>query len=113
MVEKARETRLDTRRNCRLGALIGMLLALGAFAGDKPVGTTAQRPPVPLDSEAMNAMLRADRDKDGVLSREELEHYDMGLSRRFREVDADRDGRLTLYEFEKLLAAPDAAASRR
>jgi hypothetical protein len=89
-----------------------MLFAVGAFAGDKPVGTTAQRPPVPLDSEAMNAMLRADRDKDGVLSREELEQYDMGLTRRLKEVDADHDGRLTLYEFERLLAAPEASAQR-
>jgi Ca2+-binding EF-hand superfamily protein len=60
----------------------------------------------------MNAMLRADRDKDGTLSREELEHYDMGLAKRFKDVDNDRDGRLTLYEFEKLLGAPEASASR-
>ena len=86
---------------------------MGAFAGDKPVGTTAQRPPVPLDSEAMNAMLRADRDKDGVLSREELEHYDMSLTRRLNEVDADRDGRLTLYEFEVLLEDPHPARTQR
>ena len=104
---------METTRNCRFVALTGVLFALGAFAGDRPVGTTAERPAVPLDSQAMNAMLRADRDKDGVLSREELERYDIGLSRRFNEVDADRDGRLTLYEFEELLAAPEASASRR
>ena len=110
---EATETRLETRRNCRLVALIGVLFALGAFASDKPVGTTVQRPPIPLDTEAMNAMLRADRDKDGVLSREELDHYSMSLGRRFKEVDADRDGKLTLYEFEKLLGPPETSASRR
>lgn len=83
-----------------------------ASAGDKAVGTTALRPPVPLDSHTMNAMLRADRDKDGVVSRDELEQYDVGLARRFREVDADRDGRLTLYEFEKLLSHPETSARR-
>lgn len=94
--------------------LIGALLALGVLAADKPpVGTTATRPVVPLDSAAMHAMLRADRDKDGVLSREELEQYDMGLARRFKDADADRDGKLTLYEFEKLLLPPETSASRR
>jgi Ca2+-binding EF-hand superfamily protein len=79
---------------------------------DKAVGSTSLRPPVPLDTNAMNAMLRADRDKDGTLSREELEHYDMGLAKRFKDVDNDRDGRLTLYEFEKLLGDPETSASR-
>ena len=97
-------------------ALAGALGALAAPAAErmteKGVGSTTLRPPVPLDTHAMNAMLRADRDKDGTLSREELEQYDMGLARHFKDVDADRDGRLTLYEFEKLLAAPEASASR-
>ena len=74
---------------------------------------TVVRPPVPFDSQAMNGMLRADVDKDGVLSRFELDQYDLSLGRRFSEVDADRDGKLTLYEFEKLLEAPETSASRR
>lgn len=86
--------------------------AADRLVADKAVGSTAVRPPVPLDTGAMNAMLRADRDKDGTLSREELEHYDVTLARRFREADTDRDGRLTLYEFEKLLSPPDASARR-
>lgn len=109
---------MNIRRTCFAVAMVAVSLAVIAPAAerpqsDKPVGSTSLRPPVPLDSHAMNAMLRADRDKDGTLSREELEHYDMGLARRFKEVDADRDGKLTLYEFEKLLVAPETAASRR
>ena len=79
---------------------------------DKAVGSISLRPPVPLATHALNAMLRADSDKDGTLSPEELEHYDLTLSPRFREVDRDRDGRLTFYEFEKLLPSPSASASR-
>ena len=100
-------------------AAIGVLLALSTLAANSPpaaeraVGSTAQRPPVPLDSQAMNAMLRADRDKDGTLSREELDRYDLGLARRFHEVDADRDGKLTLYEFEKLIPVTEPTISRR
>src|SRR5687768_17193091 len=106
------------RMTCASFAVTVAFLAMPAIAADRPitsdksVGTTTLRPPVPLDSEAMNAMLRADRDKDGTVSREELEHYDLGLARRFKEVDADRDGKLTLYEFEKLLS-PEQAVSRR
>jgi hypothetical protein len=61
-----------------------------------------------LNSRAMSAMLRADRDKDGVLSREELDEYDLTLGRRFAEADWNGNGRLTLYEFEWLLGPPEA-----
>jgi Ca2+-binding EF-hand superfamily protein len=77
----------------------------------KPAGSIS-RHSTPLDTEALNAMLRADRDKDGMLSREELEHHDMILARRFRDADADRDGKLTFYEFEKLLLPPESSAQR-
>jgi EF hand domain-containing protein len=63
-------------------------------------------------SHAMGAMLRADRDKDGVLSRAELEQYDLGLARRFKEADVDRDGRLNFSEFERLFFTPDSSVSR-
>ena len=98
-----------------LGAVMAasaFALITSAVAADRPVGSTSLRPPAPLDSHTMGSMLRADRDKDGVVSREELEHYDVGLARRFKEVDADKDGRLTLYEFEKLLG-PDTTVGRR
>ena len=95
-------------------AAIAIVLAAAAQAADglsadKAVGSTVLQPPAPLDTRAMNAMLRADRDKDGALSPQELEHYDVGLARRFKEVDSDRDGKLTLHEFEKLLPSVTAA----
>jgi hypothetical protein len=81
-------------------------------ATNKVAGSTQARPPVPLDTHAMNMMLRADRDKDGTLSPQELEQYDLGLARRFRDADADGDGKLTLYEFEKLLEPAESTAQR-
>lgn len=109
---------MKIRRTCFAVAVIAISVAFTVSAADRAqsdrgVGSTTLRPPVPLDSNAMNAMLRADRDKDGTLSREELEHYDLSLARRFKDVDADRDGKLTLYEFEKLLAAPEVSVNRR
>lgn len=44
---------------------------------------------------------------------EELDQYDMTPGPRFRQVDADRDGRLTRYEFEVLLEDLHPATTRR
>ena len=97
-----------------VASLLGVPLASAAErATDKAVGSTSLRPSVPLDTEAMNAMLRADTDKDGTLSPEELAHYDVGLARRFKEADTDRDGKLTLYEFEKIVPRPEVSAASR
>jgi hypothetical protein len=102
---------------CAIAALLAVLAASPLAAAErfsgKGTGLTSPRLPVPLDREAMNAMLRADVDKDGVLTHEELEQYDIGFARRFRDVDADRDGKLTFYEFEKLLGSPETSASSR
>lgn len=100
------------------GALAAALFALPASAGDtsrveRSVGSTAVRLPTPLDSHVMEAMLKADRDKDGTLSREELDHFDVALGRRFKEADVDRDGKLTLDEFERLLNTRAGTVTRR
>jgi hypothetical protein len=84
---------------------VAAIAAAAVSASEKGSAAASQS----LDTPAMNAMLRADRDKDGLLSREELDQYDLTTGRRFRQADGDRDGKLTLYEFETLLA-PDAAA---
>ena len=107
-------------RSTSLGiASIAIVLAAAVVApaaeksnADRAVGSTATRPPAPLDTRAMNAMLRADRDKDGALSPVELEQYDVNLARRFKEADADRDSKLTLHEFEKLFSPPETSAHR-
>ena len=106
------------RRGTRCVGALAMtaLVALSSLAAEVPrgqgdTGSTLLRAPVPLDTKAMKAMLRADRDKDGVLTREELEHYDLSLAGRFSAADSDHDGKLTFYEFERLFA-PQNAASR-
>jgi hypothetical protein len=101
-------------------AMLLMAIASGAALPAErlpanPTALVAERPATAraasvLNSPAMNAMLRADRDKDGMLSREELDEYDLTLGRRFADADADRNGRLTLHELETLFAAPDAAS---
>jgi hypothetical protein len=99
----------------RLALAAAMLASFCARAADNiPAselarGSTSSSTLHLIDSEAMNRMLRADRDKNGTLSREELEQYDAALSKRFREVDVDRDGKLTLYEFEKLITPAGVA----
>jgi hypothetical protein len=104
----------------RLACLAAFAAIVGAVAVAAPAfaaeGAGANRgTEYVLSSPAMNVMLRADRDKDGVLSREELDDYDLTIGRRFSEVDWDQNGRLTLYELEFLLsppAAPSIGATR-
>lgn len=103
-------------RTCAIGlTVIAAALAVSAMSGDRVANgdqpAAAGRNAV-LDSEAMKAMLRADRDKNGVLTREEVEQYDLGLARRFKEADVDRDGKLTLYELEKLITPPEQSAKK-
>jgi hypothetical protein len=108
---------IRTFRMARLAVLAAIASAVAtaapAFAAE---GAGASRgTEYVLSSPAMNVMLRADRDKDGVLSREELDDYDLTMGRRFSEVDWDQNGRLTLYELEFLLsppAAPSIGATR-
>lgn len=98
---------------------MAMLLAFASLCAD-PTGASERAgsgewPQSALRSPAMNAMLRADRDKDGMLSREELEEYDITLVPRFAEVDWDRNGKLSLYELEFLLGGtsmPSIGATR-
>jgi hypothetical protein len=91
-------------------------MAIASVAAGPSAATEATRQTEStLQSRAMSAMLRADRDKDGVLSREELDEYDLTLGRRFADGDWDQNGRLTLYEFEWLLGGaemPSIGATR-
>jgi hypothetical protein len=87
--------------------LAGVVLG-AAMAGASERPELGDWPQSALNSPAMHAMLRADRDKDGVLSREELDEYDLTLGRRFEDADWDGNGRLTLHELESLLLPPSA-----
>lgn len=101
-----------------IALLSAALLGAGAGGNDsaagvgKSNGAAADNRASFFQSHALSAMLRADRDKDGLLSRAELEQYDLGLARRFKEADADRDGKLNFGEFEKLFSAPESSVSR-
>jgi hypothetical protein len=92
--------------------LMGTVVMGGAPAADHVA--PADWPQSALNSPAMHVMLRADRDKDGMLSREELEEYDVTLGPRFVEADWDQNGKLTLHEFESLLLpqSPSVGATR-
>ena len=110
----------SSRLQGRLAIALLSAALLGASAGGndstagvgKSHGSAAENRGSFVQSHALTAMLRADRDKDGLLSRAEVEHYDLGLARRFKEADADRDGKLNFSEFEKLFATPDSSVSR-
>jgi hypothetical protein len=83
-----------------------VMAALPAHADER--ANAGDWPQSALRSPAMSAMLRADQDKDGVLSREELADYDLTLVPRFAEFDWDLSGKLSLYELEFLLGASQA-----
>ena len=88
---------------CLLAALLGVVPALAAQGGTG----AAQKVDPAVQQEArstaaMDQMIRADVNKDGKVTREEVERLDSRLGRRFNAADGDRDGHLTLPEFEKL-----------
>jgi hypothetical protein len=60
---------------------------------------------------AVEQMMRADVNKNGTLSRDEVYRLDRRMSQKFDAADGNRDGRLTLREFEKLRALRSGATS--
>jgi hypothetical protein len=102
-----RDTTRGTIRKAVLVALATAVMATMPARADERT-QPGDWPQSALRSPAMSAMLRADQDKDGVLSREELEDYDLTLLPRFAEFDWDASGKLSLYELEFLLGASQA-----
>lgn len=82
--------------------------------GTKPPRSTANR--TPKSSEkiggAMDLMVRADTNKDGAVTKDEVQKLNPRLATHFEQADANRDGRLNLKEFEKLLTYQDQDAKR-
>ena len=56
-----------------------------------------------LREEARPMWIKADTDRDGFLSRDEVRSEDPGMLRGFDDADVNRDGQLNLGEFEILL----------
>lgn len=83
-------------------AMSGALAIAAASAGDERPSQAGARPD---EVAAINQMVRADVNKDGVVTRDEVERINIELARRFEAADADRDGKLTLHEFETLRAS--------
>lgn len=60
-----------------------------------PAGNTAASPD---NTKAMEAFTRADKNKDGKLSKEEAESLP-AIAQRFESIDADKDGFISKAEF--------------
>ncbi|HSQ04015.1 MAG TPA: hypothetical protein VLN59_08270, partial [Burkholderiales bacterium] len=52
---------------------------------------------------AMDLMVRADTNKDGTVTKDEVQKLNPRLAGHFDQADANHDGKLSLKEFEKLL----------
>lgn len=95
--------------------LLGTTLALGALAAQAQ--TTAPSPASPMSPPSMAAQpaapanktdakdvaaafAKADTNKDGKLSREEIERYPE-IASRFDQIDGNKDGFLSREEFSK------------
>ena len=61
---------------------------------------------------AMDMMVRADTNKDGAVTKDEVQKLNPKLSSHFDQADANHDGKLSFKEFEKLLTYQDEDASR-
>ena len=81
---------------------VASLSAAFAVAAVSAGGDKSRAETRPDEVAAMNQMVRADVNKDGAVTRDELERMDLELARRFDAADADHDGKLTLREFETL-----------
>jgi EF hand domain-containing protein len=100
--------------------ILGAFFALPTLAANSASGTshgTVSDHSVTSKSDAnagqaMDMMVRADTNKDGAVTKDEVQKLDPGLATHFDQADANHDGRLSLREFEKLLSYQDEATGR-
>ena len=87
----------------------------GAYgAGAEPARRVEQAAARAAESDAaMDQMMRADVNRDGTISRDEVERFDSRMEPRFKTADLDHDGKLNLREFERLRALSRGATSAR
>ncbi len=94
------------------GLLSAAALSVVYAAGKGEQQGTGSSAPRSVQSDAtVEQMMRADVNKDGVVTKDEVDRMDRRLGRRFGAADADRDGKLTLREFEKLRELSKGATS--
>jgi hypothetical protein len=105
-------------RNALVPLLIAASFASPAVAASPHPGSkTQQEGPntaavrAARSDATVEQMMRADANKDGRVSRDELERLDGRMSRKFDAADTNRDGQLTLREFERLRVLNSGATS--
>jgi hypothetical protein len=85
---------------------VALFLCPGSPWGAEPeAGVGASAPGSGASASAASLFDRLDRNKDGYLSREELES-DEAKSRNWIAVDRDRDGRISRTEFNLVATQP-------
>jgi hypothetical protein len=93
-------------------SLVAVALILSATANaqaPKPEPMPTPQPPVmqspaPSPSQSAEALFRRiDTDADGTISKAELEKFDADAAKQFEKFDVDKDGKLTMVEFDAML----------
>jgi hypothetical protein len=94
-----------------LAATIAVLGIAAASAQMTPPTQPAPAPVVPAMPAAQTAnpneavFKRVDSDGDGYISKVELQKADANLGKDFEKFDADKDGRLSMTEFDAMMKA--------
>jgi hypothetical protein len=90
-----------------LAALLGV--GAGSAYAQKPEPMPAAQPPAmqspaPTPGTSTETLFRrVDSDADGTISRTELEKFDAEAAKQFDKYDTDKDGKLTMAEFDAML----------
>lgn len=95
--------------------ILGLALASSVIAGGAAIAQTEQTPPYPATErdgprpQHRGGLMRADADKDGVVTRDEAR---TAADRMFARLDRNSDGRLTSDEMPRRHARAEARPDR-